>query len=190
MKRFLALLTLLCLVALPALADTTVCDFGDFTWEIDNELVGSIVEKAENTPFITLFPNYAEENEFHVNINCVWSQNQVDVTAMTEAVVAATAQVILDGTIAQYKTLGYDVKDGSVLQAAVLDMEEWGKPVLLTTSTYKIDLKKSGEYNELYLMQIYVGGTFGTYVFSATAGDSVDNLEPCMDLMDGIVWVN
>lgn len=65
-----------------------------------------------------------------------------------------------------------------------------GKTVLYTVSSYQIDPAKTVEYTDLYLVQVYVSGTGGTYIFSATASDFETDLVACLDLLDRITWVN
>lgn len=190
MKKLLVLLMVLCLAVLPAFAETTVLDFDDFTWEIDNEMAGSVLEKAEGTPYIFLYPAYDAEALFHPGVNCVWTATVLDVNALTEQNIALLAQTVIDNTVAQYTALGYETKDASVLSAMVMKMTEWNTNVLMTTNTYAIDLAQNGEFLTLYTCQVYVGGAFGTYTFTVTADDFDTNMEACMSLLNTIAWVN
>ncbi len=179
MKRFFALLLVLCLAACAALAETAIpvtLDFGDFTLTLDHSTpIDQAESREENTIWFTYFPDYDESAAMHPNVNCVWNSYCYDFSDMTAEDCMASARETMDGTVAALAAQGIAVSDVEILTAEVIDLS--GKPSYAYIASYYADYSGMGIdiRTTLYIQQAYVSDpAFGTYVFTVTAQNMAD----------------
>lgn len=192
MKK-LTLIALSLLLALSTLcglaedANLETVSFGDFSMTINTATTaGSIDEKQNNAVFFQLYPDYDEDAAFHCNYNAVWSNQVMDVTAQDPT---QYASMVLDAIVEQYESLGLQPQDAALI-AADHD-EQDGKPALVFLYQVSVDYTALGraERMTLYTVQaVFSDAAFeGSYTFTATA-DSLDALDPLMEILNTITW--
>ena len=83
MRKFLTLLLVLCLAAVPCLAETTAHDFGAFTLTFPSDADGQIADEiTDNSMFFLIYQDVAEDAQFRPNLNITWMEDAEDVTAL------------------------------------------------------------------------------------------------------------
>ena len=187
MRKLAAILMILCLTPFAALAEGNMItyDFGDFTMDFSEDMIGEINEKEENQVFFVLYPDYQEENLFDNSFTCVWSEAAEDYSQEDPAQIG---QEILNQTVAAMKAQHIGIEN-EMLIAAAMDEHE-GKPALAIIFSYDADYTDAGIdlKTTLYTMQSYVSDIdFGSYVFSIVV-DHFEDAEQIMEMMNTIHW--
>lgn len=85
MRKLISIVMVLCLLLGAAIAESAplmTYDFGDFTMDMPEDIQGSIVERAENVPFASLYENYDQTAPFNDNVNIVWNSAVEDLSIL------------------------------------------------------------------------------------------------------------
>lgn len=190
MRKLISIVMVLCLLLGAAIAESAplmTYDFGDFTMDMPEDIQGSIVERAENVPFASLYENYDQTAPFNDNVNIVWNSAVEDLSILDPE---QTATAIVQATMATYAMSGVEAGNAMLLGAAMTELD--GKPALSFAYSCDIDFSGAGvDYQTtLYVGQIIVSEEgMGTYTFTQT----VEDLEgtPVLDAMlESIAWKN
>jgi len=190
MRRFLSLfLAFALLLTGAALAKAPVFthNFGDFTLVLPEDITGSIAEeKVANEVFFTLYQDYSENNMFNKSLDCVWTEEIVDYTAIDAA---EYTQVVLDSTVAQLSAMGIGISDAAVIEPA---LEEHDGYSMLTYALFmNVDYTALGIDLKLPLYTLFAQmsdeAVGGSYSFTITTDDP-ENTQALMDIMDSLDW--
>lgn len=189
MKKILALLLSLMLL-LPVVAmgeaasnpDVYSVDLGDFSITITSDDLLQKGVKAEGSILFILYPAYDESNQFHCNLNAVWTAEDLSVIGVIGAEVFA--QSVLEQSTAALAADGIAV-DNSQLLNAVYDEETQS-----TTLIYSMDIDYTSVGLDLaitmYQLQLYMPVSEGnTYIFTISA-DTLENTEAMLAYLNTI----
>lgn len=160
--------------------------FGDFSVMLPEDMEGDVADTIENNvPFFMFYEDYDPEADFNATLNCVWSEDMVDIDS---AEPTALAQVILEQTAQQYETMGISVVDSTLIGAEYTGLN--GKHAMTAVYTYALDYSPTGEDLQyaFYTLQMYVPVKNGeTYIFTLTAEDLLE-CERLVAVMNSIEW--
>jgi len=195
MRRLLAIVLVLMMAIVPTVLaeeQTTTDDvalvtqdFGDFSMTFPEDIVGAVVERENNQPFLQMYWDYDETKPFNMNLNCSWSETYSNVTAGDPN---QTAQLVLEQVVGQFEQMQIAVANPAVLAAAVDEQD--GKPALVYVFSMDLDLTGAGvdQKYTLYTMQAVVSDeAFGTYTFTIST-DDLAAAEPLMDITNTVTW--
>lgn len=192
MRRMIALMMAL-LLALgcaacaeaPAVEMMTL-DFGDFTMDVRADAIGTTAETIENNvPFMMIFEDYEEGADFNKNLNCVWTDEVMDLNAVDPDMYV---QYMVAMTMQEFNAMGVAASE-PMLYAAGLDRHD-GKDAI--SYVYSLNLDYSGigidSCMTLYYIQaaVPIDGS-GTYFFTITT-DDLSTCEELMAAMESIRW--
>ena len=100
MRKFLTLLLVLCLAAVPCLSETTAHDFGAFTLTFPSDADGQIADEiTDNSMFFLIYQDVAEDAQFRPNLNITWMEDTEDVTALDANATAETIMALTDRVV-------------------------------------------------------------------------------------------
>lgn len=189
MRKFLTVLMVLCLAALPCLAEGTETidyDFGHFTLTLPADIMGEMADEiSANQMFFMLYPDFDEAASFHPNINGVWGKDHADLTKVDPQEMGETiVQMAFQG----FEQAGLDATNPTLIQAEL--GEVGGKPALIVTYSADVDYASLGlDFScTLYAIQMLISDeAFGTYTFTLST-DDLENSASLTDIMDTLVW--
>lgn len=158
-------------------SNLAVYDFGDFTMTFDEDMIGSVYEKANNEVYFQIFPFYDENATFNTNINCVWSSVTDDLTQIDAT---EFANSILSAMVAQLQDMEMNAGNAQVLLAEPDELD--GKYALCYLAQYEL------EGITVYLMTVVVSdAAFGSYTFSVTFSDPT-LVEALAEIITSVKW--
>lgn len=184
MKKMLALiLAVLMLAPAMALAEPATYDFGDFTITYGETDVLQVGEKAEGATLFTFFPAYNEAEQFHSNINTIWTAAE----GLEELEPQAFGNEVLSSMVMQMQQAGIIVTNPQLYLAEY----DTASSSLMTMTSMVVDYTAALGYTlvtEQWQMQMYFPSpSGGTYVFTFTSA-SLDSLQTLVQYMDNIAF--
>ncbi len=186
MRKFLTLLLVLCLAAVPCLAETTAHDFGAFTLTFPSDADGQIADEiTDNSMFFLIYQDVAEDAQFRPNLNITWMEDAEDVTALDAN---ATAETIMASAVSGLEGQGATVTNPQVLTAG---LDEVGSKTALSVG-YSMDVDYTGMGVDLQVTLIFAQAIvseegLGTYTFTITTDDPTTT-QPLVDIVNSTVW--
>lgn len=186
MRKFLTLLLVLCLAAVPCLAETTAYDFGAFTLTFPSDADGQIADEiTDNSVFFLIYQDVAEDAQFRPNLNITWVKDVEDVTALDAN---ATAETIVASAVSALEGQGATVTNPQVLTAG---LDEVGSKTALSVG-YSMDVDYTGMGVDLQVTLIFAQAIvseegLGTYTFTITTDDPTTT-QPLVDIVNSTVW--
>lgn len=180
MRKFMFILLVLCLTAVPCFAEDSAHDFGHFTIHFPEDMTTDIAEEiTEDVPFFTL-----SLNDHPISIlNGTWLSACEDLTQVDPDV---RAQERLDGVVAAYKQAGVAVDNPKIIGAALGEQD--GKPALMLIVSVDLTFPDAEVQMTQYVIQGIVSDeAFGTYLFTINT-DDLEAAQPLMEVMDTIDW--
>ena len=186
MRKFLTLLLVLCLAAVPCLAETTAHDFGAFTLTFPSDADGQIADEiTDNSMFFLIYQDVAEDAQFRPSLNITWMEDVEDVTALDAN---ATAETIMASAVSALEGQGATVTNPQVLTAG---LDEVGSKTALSVG-YSMDVDYTGMGVDLQVTLIFAQAIvseegLGTYTFTITTDDPTTT-QPLVDIVNSTVW--
>ena len=186
MRKFLTLLLVLCLAAMPVLAETMTYDFGDFTISFSPDANGNIADEiTDGASFFLIYQDAVAEGQFNANLNIAWSSAYEDLTALAPAETAETM-----ATASASALEGQGVKTANVQVVGASMDEIGGKPALSVVYSMDVDYTGMGLdlQTTLYFAQGFVSEeALGTYTFTITTTD-LATAQPLVDIVNTVQW--
>ena len=173
MKKLVSLLLCIALM-LPVLAlaegaaEWVTLDYEDFSMQVKSTDILQQGEKSNGSVLFTLYPDYADADVFHSNINCAWISN--DLTGLGGMSARAYAQMVLDAAKQQFSAQNIACQNEQIIS---YELSEDGTELSLLFS-YDLDYSAAGHnlQTTLYQLQLYAMlGDKGTYMFTFSATD-------------------
>lgn len=180
----LIVLMLLC-TAFAVAEETAVYEFDGFTIELENEIIGEVYERLDGQIWFIVYPQYDENNLFHPNLNCVWTEGYADLERFDTGELAQTAMLeIQNGMIAS----GIGCENVQVLAHEHLEIDAVDGVMYMIGGDYDysslgVDLKTK-LYTKIYQLSDEYSGTF---TFTLTAKD-LETIETMDTYVASVRW--
>ncbi len=160
-------------------------DFGDFTIELEEGIIGNMWEKADGAVRLAVYPNYREGDTVVTALNLIWSSAYTD---LKETELEAVSSAAMDAIKAQLAAEGIMRCDLALLASERVKHDG----VHGITHTYRLEYAQAGKDAEddvlSYMKWCFFSDEYlGTYTIMMTAGE-MEEIDAMQAIVDTIRW--